>query len=39
MIESKLGGMITARHVYQRNMTFLASHSLFTTTKLHPDRE
>jgi P4 family phage/plasmid primase-like protien len=29
-------GLITARHVYQRNMTFPASHSLFTTTNYVP---
>jgi putative DNA primase/helicase len=29
-------GMITARHVYQRNMTFPASHSLLTTTNYIP---
>jgi P4 family phage/plasmid primase-like protien len=28
--------MITARHVYQKNMTFPASHSLFTTTNYIP---
>jgi putative DNA primase/helicase len=29
-------GMITARHVFQKNMTFRASHSLFTTTNYVP---
>jgi putative DNA primase/helicase len=29
-------GMITARHVFQKNMTFQASHSLFTTTNYVP---
>jgi len=29
-------GVITARHVHQRNMTFKASHSLFTTTNYIP---
>jgi P4 family phage/plasmid primase-like protien len=29
-------GMITARHVFQKNMTFRATHSLFTTTNYVP---
>jgi putative DNA primase/helicase len=29
-------GLITARHVYQRNMSFPASHSLFCTTNYVP---
>jgi putative DNA primase/helicase len=29
-------GRITARHVYQQNMSFQASHSLFTTTNYLP---
>jgi putative DNA primase/helicase len=29
-------GMITARHVYQKNMTFGSSHSLLTTTNYVP---
>jgi phage/plasmid-associated DNA primase len=29
-------GLITARHVFQRNITFRASHSLFTTTNYIP---
>jgi P4 family phage/plasmid primase-like protien len=29
-------GMITARHVYQKDMTFRASHSLLTTTNYIP---